>query len=68
VDDTFELLLPLVEEVVEELALDDLPPHAPNATEPTSTMASKGNETRHTDRTRSAGDDGRFRRTVLRML
>jgi hypothetical protein len=71
-DDAFELLLALVaalvEEVVEEAALDDPPPHALNATEPTSTMASKGNETRHTDRTRSAGDDGLFRRTVPRIL
>jgi hypothetical protein len=72
VNDDFELLLALVaalvEEVVEEAALDDPPPHALNATEPTSTIASKGNETRHTDRIRSAGDDGLFRRTVPRIL
>ena len=71
-DDAFELLLALVaavvEEVVEEVALDDPPPHALNATEPTSTMASKGNETRHTDRTRNAGDNGLLRRMVLRIL
>ena len=61
VTDALELLLALVaalvEEVVEELALDDPPPHALNATDPTSAMASKGNETRRTDRTRSAGPE-----------
>ena len=70
--DTFELPLALVaamvEEVVEEVALDDPPPQALNATEPTSTMASKGNETRHTDRTRNAGNDRPLQRMVLRML
>jgi hypothetical protein len=67
-DDAFELLLALVAAVVEEVAPDDPPPHALNATEPTSTMASKGSETRHIDRSRSADDDGLFRRMVLRIL
>ena len=39
-----------------------------NATEPTSTMASKENETRHSDRARNAGDNGLLRRMVLRIL
>ena len=71
-DDAFELLLALVaavvEEVVEELTLDDPPPHALNATEPTSTTANRGNETCHTDRPRNAGDEELFRRTVPRIL
>ena len=70
--DEFALLPALVAAVVvdefEEVALDDPPPHALNATEPTSTMASRGNETRHTDRTRNADDNGLLRRMVLRML
>jgi hypothetical protein len=69
--DAFELLLALVaavvEEVVEEPALDDPPPHALSATELTSAIASKGNETRQTDRDRGAGDDRLFRRTVPRI-
>jgi hypothetical protein len=63
--DAFELLLALVaavvDEVVEELAADDPPPHAPSATELTSAMTNKGSVTRHTDPTRSAGKDGLFR-------
>ena len=71
-DDAFGLLPALVAavvvDVVEEVALDDPPPQALNATEPASTIASRGNQTRRTDRTRKAGDNGPLRRMVLRML
>jgi hypothetical protein len=71
-DDAFGLLPALVaavvvEVVVEEVALDDPPPHALNATEETSNMVSTGNRTRHTDRTRSADNDRLFRQMVLRI-
>ena len=73
VSDVFELLFALVaalveevvEELVEEVALDDpLPPHALNATDPTSATARKESRTRRGDRVRSTGDDGLLRRTV----
>jgi hypothetical protein len=62
------LVAAVVVDVVEEVALDDPPPQALNATEPTSTMASRGNDTRPTDRTRTADDNGLLRRMVLRMM